>query len=83
MIKKVKILCEHLGEVSYTKHSPKKEYVEGEVDLSEEKGAILSNDNWIPVNVKRYSVVEFEIPEWLSPEEFCHNYVTYKYLWGR
>lgn len=75
------ILFEHRGEVSYTKHDPVAVW-KGQVDLTETKGAILSNDDWRHVSVNRFSTAEIELPYWLSPSEWISNQTAWKYTWG-
>lgn len=75
------ILFEHRGEISYTSHDPVAVWT-GQVDLNETKGAILSNDDWRQVSVNRYSTAKVELPYWLSPEEWLHSTVAWKYTWG-
>lgn len=92
-----KILYVHNGEVSYTKHdccavvtSQEGNEVTAEwrngtvktVDLTQEKEALVSHDNWMIIKVNKWSVSEVELPDWMSPFEWIDDYVCWKYAWG-
>lgn len=67
------------NECACTRFYPLAPYVEGMVDLSKTKTYIMSNDNWMPVTDKVYSVANVEMPEWLSAEEWVRNDTAWKY----
>lgn len=79
--KTVKILLEHLGEVSYTDKSPKAVYEEGMVDLDEQVNALLSNDDWRLVKVNRWAVVEIDMPSWMNPNEYIRQFYDWDSFW--
>ena len=77
------ILYQHLGELSYTEKQPVSVYT-GQVDLSEEKNCLYSNDDWRLTPVKKYAVKDVELPDWMSPEEWLYNcnYLKWHRLWS-
>jgi hypothetical protein len=81
-MKTYKIAFEHTGEVSYTAKTPSRVYVEGTIDLTEQKSCILSHDDWRLCSVNRWEVHDVSLPDWLSPEEWISRSVEYKYVWG-
>jgi len=66
------ILYRHMGEVSYTPRRPVAVF-EGQVDLTEQKEAILSSDDFRPIKVNRYEVKAIELPDWLDPQEWLRD----------
>lgn len=76
------ILCQHTGEISYTRKDPVAVYVEGAVDLTETVSCILSSDDWRLVSVAKWEIRSVELPDWLAPEEWIRNTVKWKYAWG-
>ena len=79
-MKTVKLLAEHFGEISYTKHRPIAVW-KGQVDLNETKIALLSHDDWHRVEVPRYKIIEVELPDWLDPEEYIRDQISWEWLW--
>lgn len=78
---KHRILCEFNGEVSTTPSAPMAVWT-GQVDLTEQKTFILSNDDWRQVGGPRYEVREVELPYWLGAREWVINYVYWRYTWA-
>jgi hypothetical protein len=54
----------------------------GQVDLNE-TGTFCASSDWdMLVTEKLYAVREVELPEWMSADEWCRNYITWKYVWA-
>lgn len=75
------ILCRHTGEYSHTAKDPVAVWT-GQVDLTEKQDCILNSDDWRPWTVDRWEIREVELPDWLEPQEWIRNTVSWKYLWG-
>lgn len=88
------ILMHHSGECSTTPHDPSRVVAEvrgniavlddgSEVDLTETKDCIHSHDDWRGVITNRYGLCTVELPEWLTPQEWCRRSIDYKYAMAR
>ena len=80
-MKRVKFLAEQLGENSDTA----KDIVDvwqGQADLNEETQCCLNYDDNRLVSVKRYAVVEIDLPDWMDSQVYAKS-VSYqvKYKW--
>ncbi len=78
-----KILCKKYGENLPTAATPIRPYTEADEPLLSEKATFcMSFDNDMLVSGNLYEVWNVELPEWLSPEEWCTDQVDWKYTWG-
>jgi hypothetical protein len=81
LMKTYEMLCEHTGEISYTRRDEIAIWT-GQVDLSEKKQALVSNDMWEPILVDRYELRKIELPDWLKPQEWIRDRIAWKFTWG-
>ena len=82
-MKKVKYLGELLGAYSTTDYNPMKVYEpsKDKEKLKEKTTKTWTSSDWRLVEVPRYKVLEIEIPDWMSPEEYLdtHTQIGWKY----
>lgn len=95
------LLFKHQGEVSHTKRDPYAVVISRdgdlvvaqrhfddepfEVDLTEEKMALVGHDNWQQIPVKLWGVKDVELPSWMDPHVYAVStslHVMVKYMTG-
>ncbi len=82
-MKTYSILFEHRGENSDTARDPVRVYdPQAGIDLDEERTCCLNWDDDQRVSVKRYAVHTVTLPDWLSPQEWIVNSISWKWAWG-
>ena len=54
---------------------------ETSVDLNETVTVCFSSDNDLLVKKNRFEVLEIEIPDWMTPDEWIRDSVGWKYTW--
>ena len=69
------------GENSTTPATPMAAWRE-QVDLSTTAVYCLSAEDDQLVSRPKYEVHEIELPSWMTTNEYCLNYISWKYLWG-
>lgn len=82
-MKNTMILCRRFGEVSYTSLSPVREW-QGEADkanLQDTKQCIWSNDDYRPVTMNLWEVRAMQLPDWLSGDDYAHDFIKWDSLW--
>lgn len=78
------ILFKHTGECAVTPKTVHSLW-RGQVDLSERKSCIWSNDDWRQVSEPMWAVAEVELPDWMDPERYCDSgwtQIAWKYFEG-
>ena len=81
MFKKVKCVYLADGENSTTQ-SPICGIEDFTGDLSQEVLRCVSYDNDMKIKIPKYEVKEIWLPEWLAVDEYCQNYINWKFLWA-
>lgn len=66
------ILFKHTGECAVTAKTVHALW-KGQVDLSETKSCIWSNDDWRQVSEPMWAVGEVELPSWMDAERYCDS----------
>lgn len=74
------VLFESRGELASTPYSPVAEWT-GQVDLDETVTRLVNSDFWMPVEVKRYKVLDVTLPDWLSVAEYLRDEIGWNYAW--
>lgn len=84
LFRTIPVLFEKLGENQTTAASPRRAYVAAEDAplLTQKIRCCVSSDNDMLVDVPRYEVHNVTIPVWMTPEEFCEDYVRWEYTWA-
>jgi hypothetical protein len=54
----------------------------GQVDLDATGTFCASSDFDMLVTAKLYEVRDIELPVWLSADEWCGSYISWRYVWG-
>jgi hypothetical protein len=84
-MKKLTVLLEHIGEISYTPHDPvdcEVLSVDGDtvtidkrgdisaIDITEQCTRLISHDFWEPTQVDRWELKQITVPDWFTGRDF-------------
>ena len=78
-MKTVLYLTEQLGEQYVTPRDIIAPYTGQDYDKDAEVRCIRYWDDWTIIMKKRYAVEEYDIPEWMTPEEYIGQQINWKY----
>ena len=79
-MKKVTYLAEQMGEYVYTPRTLREEYVGQPYDKEIMAKTIRSYDDWRPEPKLRWGLIDVEIPDWMTPNEYVGQEINWKYF---